>query len=95
MYKQTSTTLVVRITDGANIPPDPANRDYAEYLAWVAAGNVAQAADPVSIPEPQATLADLLDVLPQESKDAVAATLATRAAGGAKLDAAQPAIKAP
>ena len=27
------------------IPLDPDNRDYAEYLEWVAAGNTAEAAD--------------------------------------------------
>jgi hypothetical protein len=32
--------------DGAIIPEDPFNRDYREYLAWVQAGNVAQAAQP-------------------------------------------------
>ena len=35
--------------DGVNfntsIPYEPDNRDYAEYLEWVAAGNTAEAAD--------------------------------------------------
>jgi hypothetical protein len=30
---------IVRDADGAFIPEDPANTDYAAYLAWVAAGN--------------------------------------------------------
>lgn len=38
MYTLTSSTSITR-ADGACIPADPANRDYAEYLAWVAAGN--------------------------------------------------------
>ena len=28
-----------RVSDGAVIPPAPANTDYAAYLEWVAAGN--------------------------------------------------------
>jgi hypothetical protein len=30
---------IVRVLDGATIPADPNNRDYAAYLAWVNAGN--------------------------------------------------------
>ena len=32
-------TCVKRLADSAFIPFDPQNRDYAEYLAWVAEGN--------------------------------------------------------
>ena len=38
MYKRTEGAAIIRLMDGAQIPPVPANRDYAEYLAWVAAG---------------------------------------------------------
>ena len=40
-------TVVKKIVDGAVnfIPCDSANTDYQEYLAWVAEGNTAQAAD--------------------------------------------------
>jgi hypothetical protein len=36
---------VVRTTDGAAIPFDPANTDYQEYLKWVALGNEPISAD--------------------------------------------------
>ena len=36
---------VLRGTDGAGIPIDEKNRDYIEYLKWVAEGNTAEAAD--------------------------------------------------
>ena len=37
-YTLTATTIILR-DDGAHIPADPMNRDYAEYLTWVAEGN--------------------------------------------------------
>lgn len=41
MYQLTENTSILR-ADGACIPADAANTDYANYLAWVAEGNTAE-----------------------------------------------------
>ena len=52
-YQLTTGTAILRTSDGAFIPPDPANVDFAAYLAWVAAGNTP---DPAPTPEPPVPL---------------------------------------
>jgi hypothetical protein len=46
----TSPDFVVRNVDEAWIPKDPANRDYIQYEAWVAAGGVPDPIPPVIVP---------------------------------------------
>jgi hypothetical protein len=49
-YQLTATeSSVIRTADGACIPNDPANRDYAEYTQWLEDGGVP---DPYVPPEP-------------------------------------------
>ena len=51
MYKNTinvfggDSVCVIRTTDGAVIPFDPANTDYQAYLKWLSEGNVPEAAE--------------------------------------------------
>jgi len=47
MYQFTTGTSITRLTYGAFIPQAPGNRDYADFLAWVAAGNT-----PLPVPPP-------------------------------------------
>lgn len=39
MYTLRDDGHVIRLSDGATIPPSESNRDYQAYLEWVAAGN--------------------------------------------------------
>ena len=43
-YRLTASTCILRLSDGAYIPPDPANVDFAADLAWLAAGGVPEPA---------------------------------------------------
>lgn len=50
MYQLTTTHAILRLSDGAFIPADPANTDYAAYQKWLWDGNTPE---PAPIPVPQ------------------------------------------
>jgi hypothetical protein len=45
LFNQTEPTSVLRLSDGACIPFDPANTDYQAYLAWLDEGNAPEPAE--------------------------------------------------
>lgn len=51
MYRLTTSAAVIRVADGACIPADERNADYADYKRWLADGNTPQ-------PAPVPTLAE-------------------------------------
>jgi hypothetical protein len=53
-YQLTATDAVIRTEDGASIPNDPANRDWAEYQQWLADGGVPDPYKPPPPPPPDA-----------------------------------------
>jgi hypothetical protein len=55
MYQLTTSTSIIRLTDGATIPNDPGNRDFADYQAWLEAGNTPEPAPAPPPPPPSYT----------------------------------------
>ena len=55
-YQLTTGDTILRNADNAFIPSDPANTDYATYLAWLEAGNTPDPAlEPPAPPAPLTT----------------------------------------
>jgi hypothetical protein len=53
-YQLTTGDTILRLSDNAFIPLDPANTDYQQYLAWLSEGNTplpAEQASPAEQPE--------------------------------------------
>jgi len=67
MYQLTTSTSIIRLSDGAVIPNDPGNSDYREYLEWVEAGNT---------PEPAPEPATPIELTPTEKLAAAGLTVA-------------------
>ena len=51
-YQLTTSTSIKRLSDGAFIPNDPGNRDFADYTAWLDAGNTPEPAPAPPPPPP-------------------------------------------
>jgi hypothetical protein len=70
-YQLTANDAILRLADNAFIPPDPANRDYADYLAWLDEGNEPEHAPEPPAPGPEPTTEEKLQRMGLTPQDLV------------------------
>ena len=67
MYKlNQNSTAITRLSDGATIPDDVQNTDYAAYVQWLLEGNTPTPADPIPEPVPAPTLVEQIMASPDD-----------------------------
>ncbi len=64
MYKLLHKKMVIRLSDMAFIPFDPANTDAAEFAKWLQDGNVPEAAEEGSTVSPEWVAETIAKLLP-------------------------------
>lgn len=62
MYQLTTNTTILRVQDGAGIPADPSNSDYAAYLIWLEQGNTPAPYTPPPVDRKAEIIASLADI---------------------------------
>lgn len=95
-YQLTPFDTILRLSDGASIPADTGNKDYREYLEWVAEGNTPGPVPPTppsTEPDYQAFLDQIIasalyqKILAQSASSSVVNTAFTAAMGALILAA--------
>lgn len=77
MYQLTPPDMILRLSDNSRIPQDPDNRDYAEYLKWLEAGNMPEPAPELPKAHKQFTGKDKFALFtPEERKTITSAAMA-------------------